>query len=85
MPELLKLEGLIATDLGRRIVDGEQEFVFVTIWRDYRSMTEWSGPDPSTARITEGFEDAVHDLSVEIYEGLSVAWPGVATPVPFSD
>jgi heme-degrading monooxygenase HmoA len=73
LPILKSHEGLVYVKLARRMMadDGERVILFEE-WADTRSLHGWVGPDLSVARLIDGAEAHLDEVTVEHYEALDI-------------
>jgi len=71
LPRIQAHPGLISAHIGRRTEGGDEHAIVVTVWRDWDSLQEALGPDPSQPYlVTPG--EMVTDTQVEHFEAVEL-------------
>jgi hypothetical protein len=72
LPRLQNHPGLFTLHVGRR-TEGHDEFVTViSVWRDWDSLQDALGPDPSQPYLPAPGEAMVESASVEHFEAVEI-------------
>ena len=71
-PRLVDL-GLVASHLGRRVVDGECEAVTVGVWPDRATIHAATGGGPERPLFEESLAAWADTLHLETYDGIEIA------------
>jgi hypothetical protein len=72
LPRMQEHPGLISVNVGRR-TDGADEFaVIVTVWRDWDSLTDALGPDPSQPYMVTTESGLAETARVEHFEAIEL-------------
>jgi hypothetical protein len=69
--------GLEALFLGRRMADGGNELVAVTVWQDLESMTAVMSDDWQRPRFLPSLDPFLEEASVEHFETVAEAYEGL--------
>ena len=71
LPRIQAHPGLISAHIGRRTEGGDERALVVTVWRDWESLQDALGPDPSQPYlVTPG--EMVADAFVEHFEAVEL-------------
>jgi heme-degrading monooxygenase HmoA len=75
LPLLRAYDGLRYVKLARRLDGDREEVILVEEWRDATAMYAWTGPDLERARLIDGAEELLDEVSVTHYEALDMDLP----------
>jgi heme-degrading monooxygenase HmoA len=78
LPPIAAADGLISYFPGEPLSESD-EFVLVTLWRDFEALLAWAGDDWETPVLGDGATSLVEDASVTHY-ALFDAPPGLLSP-----
>ena len=65
--------GLVASHLGRRVIDGECEAVTVGVWPDRATIRRATGGRPERPLFEQDLSDWTDRLHLETYDGIEIA------------
>ncbi len=72
LPRIQVHPGLVSVNVGRRTDGPSEKAVVVTVWRDWESLTDALGPDPSQAYLTTPSTGLVKSTRVEHFEAIDL-------------
>ena len=70
LPELRGIAGFVDATLGRRVLDGQVEFMVLTRWQSMDAIRAFAGDEPGRAVVEPGAISALteFDRTVQHYE-----------------
>jgi len=65
-----EVDGLVSMHVGRRVHEGDEQVVVITVWRDVDALIAAMGPNWNRSAFPAAFEGKVSRITVEHYETL---------------
>ena len=82
LPRIQRHPGLVSAHIGRRTAGGDEHAVVVTVWRDWESLQDALGPDPSQPYLVTPDYEMVASTQVEHFEAVELPpLGGPAAPI----
>ena len=72
LPRIQAHPGLVSAHVGRRTEGSDEQAIIVTIWRDWDSLTDALGPDPSKPYLLPESLKLVASARVEHFEAVEL-------------
>jgi hypothetical protein len=72
LPRIQAHPGLVSAHVGRRTDGSDEQAIIVTIWRDWDSLTDALGPDPSQPYLLPRSLKLVASAKVEHFEAIEL-------------
>lgn len=78
LPRIQSHPGLVSVYVARRTEGADELAIVVTMWRDWTSIVEALGPDPSQPYLLTPESGLVEEATVEHYEAIDLPSPPTA-------
>jgi hypothetical protein len=72
LPRIQEHPGLVSVHVGRRTDGPAEHAIVVTVWRDWESITDALGPDPSKPYMPTPASGLVETTTVEHFEAIDL-------------
>ena len=72
LPRIQDHPGLVSVQVGRRTDGPSEHAIVISVWRDWESLTDAIGPDPSQASMLTSELGLVDMAMVEHYEAIEM-------------
>jgi hypothetical protein len=72
LPRIQQHPGLVSVHVGRRTDGPTEHAIVVTVWRDWESLTDAIGPDPSKPYMLTPESGLVETATIEHYEAIDL-------------